>query len=141
MAERLAGGNVAIALPANAIATGGVLVAIILAFGPISGAHLNPAVTLADAWQHGVASRDVPVYIVAQLVGAIVGVATANVMFGLPPLLASHHARAGSAVVGRIRRDLRAARRHLGLRSSPLRVDAVCRCGLGRLWESSVFGD
>jgi glycerol uptake facilitator-like aquaporin len=66
MAERLAGGNVAIALLANAIATGGVLVAIILAFGPISGAHLNPAVTLADAWQHGVASRDVPVYIVAR---------------------------------------------------------------------------
>lgn len=100
MAERLAGGNVAIALLANAIATGSVLVAIILAFGPISGAHLNPAVTLADAWQHGVAWRDVPGYIVAQLVGAIVGVATAtaNVMFGLPPLLASHHARAGSAV-------------------------------------------
>ena len=66
MAERLAGGNVAVALLANAIATGGVLVAIILAFGPISGAHLNPAVTLADAWQHGVASRDVPVYIVAR---------------------------------------------------------------------------
>ncbi len=75
MAERLAGGNGAIALLANAIATGGALVAIILAFGPISGAHLNPAVTLADAWQQGVAWRDVPVYVVAQLLGALAGVA------------------------------------------------------------------
>jgi len=98
MAERLAGGNVAIALLANAIATGGVLVAIILAFGPISGAHLNPAVTIADAWQHGVAWRDVPVYIVAQLVGALAGVAIANVMFGLPAFFASHHTRAGGAL-------------------------------------------
>jgi len=55
MAGRLAGGNVAIALLANALATGGALAAIILAFGPISGAHLNPAVTIADAWQRGVA--------------------------------------------------------------------------------------
>ncbi len=98
MAERLAGGNVAIALLANAIASGGALVAIILAFGPISGAHLNPAVTIADAWQHGVAWRHVPVYILAQLVGALVGVAIANVMFGLPPFFASHHTRAGSAL-------------------------------------------
>lgn len=98
MAERLAGGNVAIALLANAIATGGALVAIILAFGPVSGAHLNPAVTLADAWQRGVAWCDVPVYIGAQLVGALVGVAIANVMFGLPPFFASHHARAGGAL-------------------------------------------
>jgi len=60
MAERLAGGDVAIALLANAIATGGALVAIILAFGPVSGAHLNPAVTIADAWQRGIAWRDVP---------------------------------------------------------------------------------
>lgn len=95
MAERLAGGNLAIALLANAIATGGALVAIILAFGPISGAHLNPAVTIADAWQHGVAWRDVPAYIGAQIVGAIVGVALANVMFGLPVFFVSHHARGG----------------------------------------------
>ncbi len=97
MAERLAGGNIAIALLANAIATGGALVAIILAFGPISGAHLNPAVSLADAWQHGVAWRDVPIYILAQLAGAIAGVAIANVMFGLPPFLPSHHVRGGAA--------------------------------------------
>ena len=97
MAQRLAGGNVAIALLANAIATGGALVAIILAFGPISGAHLNPAVTLADAWQRGVAWRDVPVYILAQVVGAVAGVVLANMMFGLPPIFLSHHARAGGA--------------------------------------------
>lgn len=97
MAGRLAGGNVAIALLANALATGGALAAIILAFGPISGAHLNPAVTIADAWQRGVAWRDVPVYITAQLSGAIAGVATANVMFGFPFFFVSHHARAGGA--------------------------------------------
>ncbi len=97
MAERLAGGNVAIALLANAIATGGALAAIILAFGPISGAHLNPAVTIADAWQRGVSWRDVPIYIGAQLGGAVAGVAAANVMFDLPPFFVSHHARAGGA--------------------------------------------
>ncbi len=95
MAERLAGGNVAIALLANALATGGALIAIILAFGPISGAHLNPAVTLADAWQHGIAWRDVPAYVGAQLAGAIAGVVVANVMFGLSPISISHHERGG----------------------------------------------
>jgi len=98
MAQRLADGNVAIALLANTIATGGALVAIILAFGPISGAHLNPAVTLADAWQRGIAWRDVPTYIGAQIGGALAGVAIANVMFGLPPFFASHHVRAGGAL-------------------------------------------
>jgi glycerol uptake facilitator-like aquaporin len=80
MAERLAGGNVAIALLANTIATGAALVALILTFGPISGAHFNPAVTLADASQGGLRWSDVPTYIVAQLVGAFAGVATAHVM-------------------------------------------------------------
>src|SRR5271170_6430326 len=97
MGERLAGGNVALALLVNAIATGGALVAIILAFGPISGAHLNPVVTMADAWRGGIAWRDVPTYIVAQLVGAVAGVAIANVMFGLPALFASHHVRTGGS--------------------------------------------
>jgi glycerol uptake facilitator-like aquaporin len=60
MGERLAGGNVAITLLANSMATGTALIAILLAFGPISGAHLNPAVTLADAWGGGVAWRDTP---------------------------------------------------------------------------------
>src|SRR5205809_4605261 len=67
MGERLAGGNVAIALLANTIATGAALVALILTFGPISGAHFNPAVTLADATQGGIAWRDVPAYLGAQL--------------------------------------------------------------------------
>ena len=83
MAERLAAGNVAIALLANTIATGAALVALILAFGPISGAHLNPAVTLADAWQGRYRWRETPVYLVAQLAGAFAGVAAAHLMFGL----------------------------------------------------------
>src|SRR3954470_5252462 len=74
MGERLAAGNVAIALLANTIATGAALVALILTFGPISGAHFNPAVTLADAWQGRTAWADVPLYVGAQVVGAIGGV-------------------------------------------------------------------
>jgi glycerol uptake facilitator-like aquaporin len=99
MAERLAGGNIALALLANTIATGAALVAIILAFGPISGAHLNPAVTLADAWQGGIAWREVPAYIVAQLAGALAGVAVAHLMFGLPLLSPSRHIRGGPAQI------------------------------------------
>ncbi|MHB8915713.1 MAG: MIP/aquaporin family protein [Thiobacillus sp.] len=97
MAERLAGGNVAIALLANTIATGAGLVALILTFGPISGAHFNPAVTLADAWQGGLAWREVPAYISVQIFGAFAGVATAHLMFGEPLFSASQHARAGYA--------------------------------------------
>src|ERR1700719_4892586 len=81
MGERLSGGNVAIALLANTLATGAMLVALILTFGSISGAHFNPAVTLADAWQRGIAWRDVPAYILAQIVGAFAGVALADGMF------------------------------------------------------------
>lgn len=95
MAERLTGGNVALALLANTLATGGVLAAIILAFGPISGAHFNPAVTLADALRGGLKWCDVAPYVVAQLAGAIAGVAIANLMFGDPMFFASHHARHG----------------------------------------------
>ncbi len=97
MGERLAGGNVAIALLANTIATGAALVALILTFGTISGAHFNPAVTLADASQGGLAWRDVPAYIAAQITGAFIGVGAANVMFELPPFFASLKARQGSA--------------------------------------------
>src|SRR5580765_4336921 len=95
MGERLAGGNVAIALLANTIATGATLVALILTFRPISGAHFNPAVTLADASQGGLAWRDVPSYIAAQVVGALVGVGTAHVMFSEPLVQVSQHVRAG----------------------------------------------
>jgi glycerol uptake facilitator-like aquaporin len=97
MAERLAGGNVAIALLANTIATGAALVALILTFGPISGAHFNPAVTLADAWQRGIAWREAPAYIFAQILGAFGGVSISHTMFGLPLFFASHHARSGGA--------------------------------------------
>jgi glycerol uptake facilitator-like aquaporin len=97
MGEKLAGGNAAIALLANTIATGSGLVALILTFGPISGAHFNPAVTFADASQGGIAWREVPGYVVAQLVGAFVGVAVAHVMFQQPALFfASTHARSGA---------------------------------------------
>src|SRR6202049_4373340 len=80
MGERLAGGNVAIALLANTITTGAMLVALILTLGPISGAHFNPAVTVADASQGGLAWREVPVYLAAQIVGAFAGVAAAHLM-------------------------------------------------------------
>ena len=95
MGERLAGGNVAIALLANTVATGAALVTLILTFGPISGAHFNPAVTLADASQGGLAWREVPSYIIAQIGGAFVGVALANLMFELPVFFASQRARYG----------------------------------------------
>lgn len=95
MGERLAAGNLAIVLLANTMATGAALVALILTFGPISGAHFNPAVTLADASQGGISWRDVPAYVVAQIVGAFVGVGVAHIMFGLPLFFASHHIRAG----------------------------------------------
>lgn len=99
MGERLAGGNVAIALLANALATGSALITIILAFGPISGAHLNPAVTLADAWRGGTAWRETPVYMLAQIIGAIAGVSVAHIMFGLSVISISTHARSGTAQV------------------------------------------
>lgn len=97
MAERLAGGNVALALLANAIATGAALVALILGFGPISGAHFNPAVTLADAARGGLAWRAASAYLVAQIAGAFAGVACAHLMFGEPLFFASQHARSGAA--------------------------------------------
>jgi glycerol uptake facilitator-like aquaporin len=96
MAERLCAGNVGVALLANAIATGGALVALILAFGPISGAHMNPIVTLAAALTGGLRWHTVIPYIGAQLLGAIVGVLLAHTMFDLPLLEASRHVRTGA---------------------------------------------
>ncbi len=95
MGERLAGGNVAIALLANTLATGAILLALILTFGAISGAHLNPAVSLSEAWMGKLAWRDLPVYITAQIAGAFSGVALAHLMFNLPLFFASRHVRAG----------------------------------------------
>ena len=97
MGERLSGGNVAIALLANTISTGAGLVALILTFGSISGAHFNPAVTIADASQGGLPWREVPVYVMVQVAGAFLGVVAAHLMFGEPVLSASRHVRAGSA--------------------------------------------
>ncbi len=99
MGERLSGGNVAIALLANTIATGAALVALILTFGPVSGAHFNPAVTIADASQRGLPWNEVPGYIVAQVAGAFTGVAFAHLMFGLSLFSASRHARSGISQV------------------------------------------
>jgi len=99
MGERLAGGNVAVALLANTLATGAALTALILTFGPISGAHFNPAVTLADASQGGLQWSDVPPYLVAQVFGAFGGVAAAHLMFGEPLFFASQHTRAGAAQI------------------------------------------
>lgn len=99
MAERLAGGNQAIALLANTLATAAALFALILTFGPISGAHFNPAVTVADASQGGVTWRDAAGYVIVQIAGAIAGVWAAHAMFGEPILMLSTHARSGMAQV------------------------------------------
>ena len=95
MGERLAAGNVAIALMANTVATGAVLVALIAALGPISGAHFNPAVSVAEAWRGALPWREVPPYVLAQLLGAFLGVLAAHVMFGEPLWRPSAHARSG----------------------------------------------
>jgi glycerol uptake facilitator-like aquaporin len=97
MGERLAGGNIAIALLANTLATGAALVALILTFGPISGAHMNPAVTLAEAWLGGIGWREAAGYCVAQVVGAFSGVVVAHLMFGFGVFAVSTHVRSGPA--------------------------------------------
>ena len=99
MGERLAGGNVAIALLANTVATGAALVALILTFGPISGAHFNPAVTVADAIEKGVTWTVAACYVLAQCLGAIGGAITVHIMFQLPVISISQHARSGSAQI------------------------------------------
>src|SRR5690349_10893423 len=81
MGENLSGGNVAIALLANTVATGATLVALTLAFGSVSGAHFNPAVTISAALRQTMAWREVPGYVVAQIIGAFAGVAAAHMMF------------------------------------------------------------
>ena len=97
MGERLSGGNVAIALLANTLATGATLVTLIFTFGAVSGAHFNPTVTLADAIQGGMRWRDVPGYIAAQAAGAVLGVWAAHLMFAEPMLQVSQHVRAGGS--------------------------------------------
>jgi glycerol uptake facilitator-like aquaporin len=97
MGERLANGNAAVALLANSIATGAMLVVLIVTFGPLSGAHFNPLVTLVMAYENGTARREVFQYLGSQVAGALAGVAGANVMFGLPPFSFSQHVRSGGA--------------------------------------------
>ncbi len=99
MGERLSGGNAALALLANTVATGAALVALIFAFGQISGAHLNPVVTLVDTFEGGLPWRETPYYVIGQTFGAISGAAVAHLMFGLPPVSLSHHARSGGAQI------------------------------------------
>ncbi len=99
MGDRLSGGNVAIALLANTVATGATLIALILTFGGISGAHFNPGVTLSVAMARGLSWREVPGYVAAQLIGALTGVATAHLMFGQPLFSASQQVRAGGAQI------------------------------------------
>jgi glycerol uptake facilitator-like aquaporin len=95
MAERLAGGNIAIALLGNTIPTGAILVVLILIFGPLSGAHFNPAVSLGFALRGDLLWRDLPLYFVCQIVGGIAGVWAAHVMFDLPVLQTSMTTRTG----------------------------------------------
>ncbi len=97
MAERLAGGNGAVALLANSLATGAGLIALILAFGPVSGAHFNPVVSLIEAGFGRLPRSAAAGYLAAQFAGAIAGVMAANAMFDLPFVFVSQHARAGSA--------------------------------------------
>ena len=97
MAERLANGNTALALLANTAATGAALIALIISFAPMSGAHFNPIVTLSFAWRHELLWSEVPFYLLAQLIGGVGGVIGANLMFGLPAVFLSNHPRTGMA--------------------------------------------
>jgi glycerol uptake facilitator-like aquaporin len=97
MAERLAGGNVAIALLGNTIPTGAILVVLILVFGPISGAHFNPAVTLAFVIRKEISKSDAAFYVGAQIIGGIIGVFIAHLMFENPLIDPSTHARTGTS--------------------------------------------
>ncbi len=124
MAERLANGNTALALLANTAATGAALVALIISFGSMSGAHFNPVVTLAFAFRHDLFWRDVPLYLLAQFVGGIGGVIAANLMFGLPAVFASNHPRNGDGpTIQRVHCDTRIVKCDSG--NQPLNH---CRC-------------
>ncbi|MEJ7624287.1 MAG: MIP/aquaporin family protein [Pyrinomonadaceae bacterium] len=95
MAERLAGGNVAVALLANTIATGAALFTLIVMFAKTSGAHFNPVVTLVDLIDRGISGWNAFLYMVAQVCGALLGTALANLMFDLPAFFASTKVRTG----------------------------------------------
>lgn len=100
MAQNLAGGNTAIALLGNTVATGAILVVLILIFGPVSGAHFNPAVTLSFRLRGEIGTSDTALYILAQIAGALAGMLAAHFMFELPLVQSSTHIRAGAAQFG-----------------------------------------
>src|SRR5260370_4697924 len=128
MGERLSGGNVAIALLANAVATGAALVALILTLGPVSGAHLNPSVTVAEPLHGALPWREAAMYVTVQLAGAFAGVAAAHLMFGAALFTASLHVRSGGAqAFSEFVGDLRPRLGHLRMfENSPL-GGSVCR--------------
>ena len=95
MADRLAGGNQAVALLGNTIPTGAILVVLITILGPVSGAHLNPAVTLVFAWRREIPRSEIIPYIFAQCIGGVAGTALAHLMFDLAPLMIGTTARSG----------------------------------------------
>jgi glycerol uptake facilitator-like aquaporin len=97
MAERLSGGNIGLALLENTIATGAALVALIVTFGPVSGAHLNPVVTIMDALERSLPWSEAPAYVVGQVLGGFLGAVAAHLMFGLAPVSLSMHVRSGTA--------------------------------------------
>ena len=99
MAERLSGGSAALALLANTAATGAALLSLILTFGPISGAHLNPVVSVMDWMERGISGRDVALYLLAQVAGGIAGAVSAHAMFSLPLISISVHTRSGPAQI------------------------------------------
>lgn len=99
MAEKLAGGNVAIALLANTVATAAALLALITTLGPVSGAHFNPIVSVVEALEGGISWRAVPGYVAAQVIGGIAGAVLAHLMFALPVYSFSLHERAGGPQV------------------------------------------
>ena len=110
MGEQLAGGNVALALLGNTLATGAILMVLILIFGPVSGGHFNPAVTLSFAMQGSISKADAVAYVVVQVAGGLAGVALAHVMFEAPLFAASANQRSspgltGASGLGAISRD------------------------------------
>jgi glycerol uptake facilitator-like aquaporin len=93
MGERLSQGNAAIALLANSVATGAGLYTLIVTFGPVSGAHFNPVVSVVSAWGGRLSPRQTFIYVLAQVIGAFIGVASSHLMFGMPIIQISTHVR------------------------------------------------
>ena len=131
MGERLAGGNVSLALLANTAATGAALVALIAALGPLSGAHFNPVVTVAAGIGGGLSRADVRAYIVAQVAGGLLGTAVANLMFEGPVFSLSRHVRAGPAqLFSEVVATFGLSPHHRHMRATPAECHAVRRRGL-----------